>query len=115
MIALGLNPVKEMEPPLRTNKKELIKLYGNKVWLKVLARLSPATRMMLAQQVHFIGLIEQKDFELYNWPYKDIDKDDVAVIETSEEWENMVGQKVEAIEKAFYEVRGVKTVILLLK
>ena len=104
-----------MEPPLRTDKRELIKLYGNKVWLKVKKRLSPATRMLLDQQVHFVGLIEQKDFEFYNWPYKDIDKDDVAVIQTPEEWENMVGQRVEAIEKAFYEVRGVKTVILLLK
>lgn len=106
-----------MEPPARANKKKLSKLYGRMVWAKVKELLPPSTKMLLDQQVQFQMLME-KDFSDFNRTYSlnvaDLETD-LAVIGASEKWQAMILSRIDIIEQAFYDVRGIKTEVLLLE
>mgnify|MGYP003134560933 FL=1 len=73
--------------------------------------------MLLDQQVEFQMLME-KDFSDFNRTYSlnvaDLETD-LAVIAASKKWQAMILSRIDIIEQAFYDVRGIKTDVLLLE
>tara|TARA_R100000700_G_scaffold30322_1_gene37276 strand:+ start:349 stop:645 length:297 start_codon:yes stop_codon:yes gene_type:complete len=96
-----------MEPPVGVSKEKLGELYVKKVWVKVKKLLPPSTKMLLDQQAEFQMLVE-KDYRVGI-------ETDLAVISISPNWGTMVASRIDIIEKAFYDVRGIETEVILVK